>query len=229
MPKVDRAYFENKRNAILDAAERICSSKPLYKLTMKDLINQTGMSPGAVYASFSDVDDVIIGMINRLSAIEDFVGETQSILQSSESPEDKVAAMCKYFVRLIYATVGAYGKYIHELETLLSQSARVTKIQNGLHEVQMFGYVREALAEFVDAHIKSGYFSPAAQKEAVFGFAVAFLDGLNRDLILFKCYNVPAPLGITFEENDIAENFAAALIHLLNKKEAADHGNTSNQ
>ncbi|HBU12475.1 MAG TPA: hypothetical protein DEB31_07030 [Clostridiales bacterium] len=219
MPKVDETYFEKKRNAILDAAEEICAAKPLYKLTMKDVIRRTGLSPGAVYASFSDIDEVIIALINRLSDDVDFVEETDRILRDAVLPEEKITALCKYLVKLIYATVDGKGKLYYELATITTDSARTQKLKKGIHEMQMYGYVQATLVGIVEEYAACGYFTPAVALKSVYAFGVAFIDGLLRDLTLVRCYNAETPGGITFEEDDMADSFAASVLFLLNKKE----------
>lgn len=47
IPKVSEAYTENRINEILDAALEVSARKPLHKVTMKDIVRQTGLSQGA--------------------------------------------------------------------------------------------------------------------------------------------------------------------------------------
>ena len=49
MPKVNEAYISEKKQVILDATFRICMRKPVYQVTMKDVIKETGMSQGGIY------------------------------------------------------------------------------------------------------------------------------------------------------------------------------------
>lgn len=216
MPKVNEEYFENKKNAIIDTAERICATKPLYKLTMKDIVKETGLSPGAIYASFSDIDEVIIALINRLSTTVDFMDRTEQILQSTNALEQKIEQLCNYLITLIGSTVTAYGKIFYELSTVITDSARKKKIEKGMHEIQMYNYVLDALVGIIDTNIASGRFKPTVSKESVYALISAFIDGFVRDSILAKCYQYDIPYGVTFEEKDLSNAFAASIIFLLN-------------
>ena len=46
MPKVSQAYLAQKREMILDAAVQVFHRKPLYEMTMLDVIQQGGIKPG---------------------------------------------------------------------------------------------------------------------------------------------------------------------------------------
>ena len=49
MPKVSDAYFEKKRNEILDAAYAVAMEKPVYTVSMRDIIQRSGLSQGGIY------------------------------------------------------------------------------------------------------------------------------------------------------------------------------------
>lgn len=222
MPKVNEEYFENKKNAILDAVENICRTKPLYKLTMKDIIEETKLSPGAIYASFSDIDQVIIELINRMSIAVNFMDETAQILQNPNTPEEKIKEICDYFIHLIRSTVTAYGKIFHELNTVITDGIRKEKIEAGMHEAQMYNYVLHALIDTIDENIANGYFKPRTSKESIYVLLFSFLDGFLRDLIYANCYQFDIPYGVTFEEKDLPEALTASIIFLLGSTEGGE-------
>lgn len=216
MPKVNEEYFENKKNTIIDTVENICVTKPLYKLTMKDIVKETGLSPGAIYASFSDIDEVIVALINRMSVTVDFMDETEQILQKTNTPEEKIEKLCNYFINLIYSTITAYGKIFHELNTVITDAERKKKIESGMHEIQMYNYVLDALISVIGKNIACGYFKPKVSKESVYALITAFIDGFVRDATFAKCYQFDIPYSVTFEEKDLSKAFAASIIFLLN-------------
>lgn len=46
MPKVNEDYINKKKTQILDAAFRMFQQKPLYEITMLDVIKEAGISKG---------------------------------------------------------------------------------------------------------------------------------------------------------------------------------------
>lgn len=218
MPKVNEAYFENKKNGILDTVQKILREKPLYKLTMKDIIKESGLSPGAVYDSFSDIDEVIIALVNRLSVTVDFKTSTNHILQTAHTPEEKIEALFSYLLELIHSTVETYGKILHELNTALTDANRRDKVAGGIHEAQMYNYVLEATISLINENIANGYFKPTVSTESIYTLLFAFFDGFVRDLTYVKCYRFEAPMSVTFEDKDLPKALAASVIFLLNHK-----------
>jgi AcrR family transcriptional regulator len=221
LPKVNAAYFENKKNLILDTVETICKTKPLYKLTMKDIVETTGLSFGAIYASFSDIDEVLIAFFNRLRRTMDFASDTEKILQTNNPPEEKLRALFSYFLAHARATIDSYGKMHYEMSTVLTDAHRREKILAGIQEKQHYAYGLGVAIELIEENLVNGYFKVSVAKESLYALIIAFFDGIMRDLTLTKCYGFDALNHVTFEEEDLAETLTAAILSLLtiNRKE----------
>lgn len=218
MPKVKEGYFEEKRDFILDAAEQTCREKSLFKMTMKDIIKASGLSPGAVYASFSNIDEVIIALINRLSIKVDYQSVVAQIMQEGSTPEGKIEALVSYFIELVHLAVTSYGKILFELGSIYIDAQRRSVIEAGMIDLQFFNHVLVALMDVIEKNIDNGYFKPLFSKENIYAVVFSFFDGFVRDLTLVKCYQLPAPGGVTFEERDVSKVMASSIIHLLNRE-----------
>jgi AcrR family transcriptional regulator len=59
MPKVTPEHRNARRRQILDAALRCFSNQGFHRTTMKDIVKQSGLSPGAIYNHFSAKDEII--------------------------------------------------------------------------------------------------------------------------------------------------------------------------
>ena len=68
MPKVSKAYYEKKRSEIIDAAYRVCVRKPISSVEMKDIIDETGYSHGAIYRYYKDLDEVLQDLVIRVNS-----------------------------------------------------------------------------------------------------------------------------------------------------------------
>ncbi len=66
MPKVTEEYKIKKRKTIIEAAVEVLKQKPLYEITMLDVINEAKLSKGGIYLYFSDIDDLVIQTMNFL-------------------------------------------------------------------------------------------------------------------------------------------------------------------
>ena len=49
MPKVTEEYLKEKRKYILECTGEILKEKPLYTVTMRDIIKKAGFSQGIIY------------------------------------------------------------------------------------------------------------------------------------------------------------------------------------
>jgi TetR/AcrR family transcriptional regulator, repressor for uid operon len=56
---------QDRRNRILDAAERCFAQTGFHKATMQDVAGECGMSPGNLYRYFASKDDIVAGMAER--------------------------------------------------------------------------------------------------------------------------------------------------------------------
>jgi AcrR family transcriptional regulator len=59
MPKVSEQHREGRRQQIIDAAYRCFARKGFHQTTMRDIYEEAGLSPGAVYHYFSSKDDIV--------------------------------------------------------------------------------------------------------------------------------------------------------------------------
>ena len=85
MPKVSNAYKEEKNTQILDAALNIFMNKPLYEITMLDVVNKLGASKGGVYRYFTDIDHIIVTLINRETEELDYRADIDRIISTTDS------------------------------------------------------------------------------------------------------------------------------------------------
>ena len=229
MPKVKDGYFEDKKNAILDVAEKICMEKPLNKVTMKDIIDATGLSPGAVYASFSDIDEVFVALLNRISFAADYMSDVERILQENTSPEGKIDALIRYMIKQITMSSGYYGKLVSELSYVfvaIKGKERREKYRQSIKTTHISDYVNAAYVQIVEENVANGYFEPLVSKESIYAMGAAITDGLIRNLTFVKHYKYAnLPMGITFEEDDLPKAVADSIIFLLNPKGGlSEHG-----
>ena len=228
MPKVKEGYFEDKKNSILDAVERICADKPLNKVTMKDIITETGLSPGAMYSSFSDIDDVIIALVNRLNTGVDFVPRVEQILSEGQNPEDIIKNLLSYLMELINSSILTYGKIISELAFVAVEEGRGKKLKENIREIQMYDYILGTLTKVIDDNITSCYFKPILSKESIYALIFAFMDGLVRELSFAKNYKVDNfPMGVTFEEKDLPKAISESVMFLLHQGNVKGESNLS--
>ncbi|MDH5637344.1 MAG: TetR/AcrR family transcriptional regulator [Nitrospinota bacterium] len=59
MPKVDKAYLEQRRAQILKSAKACFAKNGFHKTTMRDIMKKSNLSSGALYRYFKSKEDII--------------------------------------------------------------------------------------------------------------------------------------------------------------------------
>ncbi len=80
---------EQRKNLILDVAEKIFSSKPFDDVNMRDLAKEVGISPGSIYTYFPDKETLYVEV--SLRGFQRAVNIMKDMLNSGNYSLDKVA------------------------------------------------------------------------------------------------------------------------------------------
>ncbi len=59
MPKVSQQYLDGRRSEILDAAIACFSRDGLHRTTMKEIVRESRLSPGAIYNYFKSKEEIV--------------------------------------------------------------------------------------------------------------------------------------------------------------------------
>lgn len=119
MPKMPEAFYAQKREEILDAAQRIALEKPLSHVSMKDLIRACGVSQGAIYHYFSGLDEIWLGLIQRFYDADDVLAHLRALFLQPLSPQETICLCLRELCENLRRTIPLYGKLIMELNTLV--------------------------------------------------------------------------------------------------------------
>ncbi|MFI6574581.1 TetR/AcrR family transcriptional regulator [Nocardiopsis sp. NPDC050513] len=77
MPRVSDAYLAERREHILTAAAACFAREGFHRTSMRNVIDEAGLSPGAVYRYFRSKDDIIVAIAT------DAIGTVQSVVRES--------------------------------------------------------------------------------------------------------------------------------------------------
>lgn len=91
MPKVSAAYLAARRDQILAAAARRFATAGFHRTSMQDVIDEAGLSPGAVYRYFRSKDELIEAI--SIEAMAHIASVVREALASDEPLADLVAGL----------------------------------------------------------------------------------------------------------------------------------------
>ena len=160
---------------------------------MRDIIRECGLSQGGIYRFFHNLDDVLAGLLNRYYESSDFEGQVEQIFYANVPPAQVIQKLCRYLTIYKMQTIRDYGKMIFELQALLQQNPeRRRALQDKLSSQAAYQKLRERFCDFCDLQIALCNFHPVMDKEKIYRFLFAALDGIDRDAALH--YNCDIPL-----------------------------------
>ncbi len=93
-PKPD--VSEERRSQILEAASNVFSRLGFRKARMDDIVEESGLSKGALYWYFKSKDEIIEGIISSFLDIE--MKKLRQLQQAEGSAGDRLTALCEIVV-----------------------------------------------------------------------------------------------------------------------------------
>lgn len=213
MPKVNEDYLNKKIAQILDAAFIIFEQKPLYEMTMLDVIKEAGISKGGIYRYYADIDEVIIALINRESAKNNYKNEIDEILAKSESKKATIEALFDFLANYINDSSPSLGKFQFELTVYLSNHPeKADKFKKNLTEQENGQYLISSIFNAIKEGISSGEFNPIFSIKDMFTYIITSIDGVVNKVVLQKCYGTN---GISIDVVKLFEMISSSVIYML--------------
>ena len=227
MPKVSKEYFESKRKIILDAALKVFSKKPSYTVSMKDIIKESKLSQGGVYKYYSNIDDIIISLINE-NKIE--VNPKDIIKDNYNNPKKVIFEFLKEFKNYFFESHNEYGKIFFELYPILINDKK--RLKRYTSKTNSMNHPRNWFKElfiYLDKKTEENYFNPIAKLSDIYAQIISTLYGMGEELILAKYYNkkinyiidLKGEYGIDFETklDDLVEIVYKTILFLMGSEE----------
>ncbi len=102
-----------RRAQILDAATRVFASKGFTRATIRDVARAAGIADGTIYNYFTNKDDLLIGLLDRLN---DTARRPASLAQASQAPlADSVRAYMRERVEALWSNADLFRAVLPEL------------------------------------------------------------------------------------------------------------------
>jgi AcrR family transcriptional regulator len=216
MPRVNEEYINQKRTSIIEATIAVYETKPLYQITMRDIIKQLGVSQGGIYRYFSDVDEILVEMINRCNPSGDYKGMIDEIIKNSKSSKQAVEELFEFLGNYMQENSGILGKILFELTVIMSiQPDRGRKIQSKIKDGQSGQYFIQQLNKVIRNGVAAGFFYPVIQLEQILSFISIAIDGIIMDGCLLQCYGVPQIGEIPFDIIKTVNTLKTSVLLLL--------------
>ncbi|WP_456289765.1 TetR family transcriptional regulator [Paenibacillus sp. AK002] len=173
-PRVSDEYKQQKKLEILGAARRVFIRKGYTRTVMQDIMEEAGMSRGAVYAYFGNVEHVFLEVLRY---------DDQEALRFFEP--DSPHSIWKQMLDWIKKQQEDISLIHHSLvlaraEYFLSSSYDHAK-QGDPYITERYQITVEALCGVIRKGQEQGEFRPRLEPEAIARYMISFLNGLMLD------------------------------------------------
>jgi AcrR family transcriptional regulator len=215
MPKVTEKYLENKRNFILDCASKVISEKPLYQMTMRDIIKETKLSQGAIYRYYSSLEEIYVAIANRNTPIGIIEKQMDEMISYGKEPATFILEgfriIAKY-IMLLQDTIG--GKMYFELLVLYAQNIKETEnVIAKMNFKHSLSYIQNRFMGYTLEHIENGDFKPIIPTKTLMDFIGVAMDGILDDTAISSMN------GKDIDVIGLCDTLAKSLIYFLDLKE----------
>ena len=120
LKEVSERYIENKKEDIRDAVFRVFQRKPLYEMTMLDVIIEAGLSHGGIYKYYDNVDQVIVATVNQITAQNKLIENIDQILEKAKNSKEAIKEMLLFLGRYIQEHLATIGKIQFDLTVMIA-------------------------------------------------------------------------------------------------------------
>ncbi|MGG4344972.1 TetR family transcriptional regulator [Paenibacillus lautus] len=173
-PRVSEEYKREKKFEILTAARRVFIRKGYTRTVMQDIMDEAGMSRGAVYAYFDNVEHVFIEVLRF---------DDQETLGFFEP--DPQYPIWNQLMDWVQKQQGDITRIQH---SLVLARAEFFLSSSYVHAKQDYPYITEryqltvaAMSRVIRKGQQQGEFQPRLEPEAIARYMISFLNGLMLD------------------------------------------------
>ena len=191
MPKVSEEYIVNKKQAIVDAAYRVCLRKPVEMVTMIDVIEEAGLSRGGIYRFYNDLDEVLCDMVTDMRGKYPVAKRFAELAQtaSDHTWQEMVYLTMEILADVMEEHLMDIQKINFDLTVLtINEPDRAEHILGGLKGQGNMEYLSHVALPLVAETARAQGCVPKEDPEAVFGFIGAAYAGIEKSCILSACY-----------------------------------------
>lgn len=187
MPKVSDEYTRKKRNAILDAANRLRADKPLHKINMKDVVRETGFSQGGVYRYFANIEEIWLELSRRYERDIPFRAFFKALYAKPLPPQEAMRRVLEFLgAEVGHALESGYAKLAFEFNSMyISQPELIDKEQMERQQEHSaregYGYFFAEILRYWQQCERNGSIKPRQPLPSTLLFVQIALDGLIRD------------------------------------------------
>ena len=219
MPKVTQEYIDKKRESIVDAAYRVCLKKPVQMVNIMDVIKEAGLSQGAIYRYYSNLDEILVDVITKMRRDYNIIDRLEALTKDVQTRFEIVTyQVCEVLGEAMEAHLMDIQKINFDLGVLtINEPERMAKIMKGLEGTGNNEYLATVIMpRLAVAAAKQGH-KIAGDAVEIGQYLGAAYTGIEKFCIIGACYG-PGASGDKVEPKKLFRTYAKTIIMLFGGK-----------
>ncbi|GIN94136.1 TetR family transcriptional regulator [Siminovitchia terrae] len=173
-PKVSEEYKNEKRKELIKAAKKVFIEKGYVHTSMQDIMDEAGISRGAFYSYFDNIDHVFIEVLK-----DDDKKDVQYFVPSDEGP---LWPQLKRWVEEQQYHIEAIDQTLLFAKAEFFLSSKYVKNKNNFPYIsERYNQTAEAIEKVLNEGIRKGEFRPQQSTHSIARYIISFIDGLMLD------------------------------------------------
>lgn len=173
-PKVSEEYKKERERELIEAAKKVFIEKGFVRTSMQDIMDEAGISRGALYSYFDNINHVFIEVLkyDDQKDIQYFVPSEEGLLwpQLKNWIEEQQIYIEAIDQTLLFA----------KAEFFLSYNYAYNK-DNFPYISERYNRTSEAIEEVLKEGTRKGEFRPQQSTDAIARYILSFMNGLMLD------------------------------------------------
>jgi len=158
-----------RQEQILDAAEKVFSERGLSGARMDDIVEESGLSKGALYWYYKSKDAVILALMERI--LERELRQAAKLVESPGTAGERLQSL----MRLALADIADLGRLLPLAYEFLAMASRSSSVRQAM--ATYYQRYAKLLSELIQQGIDSGEFAELDVEQAALS-VIALAEGL---------------------------------------------------
>jgi AcrR family transcriptional regulator len=158
-----------RRRQILDAAEKVFTKRGIDKARMDDIVQESGLSKGALYWYFKSKDAIVSALVEHVLISE--MREAEALIHAEGTSGERL----KLFVDLAVREYKRFENVLPLAYEFVAHAARSKTVRETV--VLYFNRYKEILAEIIKQGVDSGEFIPCDPETTAIS-VIAMYEGM---------------------------------------------------
>ena len=173
-PKVSNQYKINKRKELLEAAKRVFIQKGYIQATMQDIIDEAGISRGALYSYFNNIQHVF----EELLKLED----EMDILYFEKEEKSSFWQQLINWIKMQQKNIESINQSLLLCKTeFFLTTYRNSNETSNPYVIERYKELASSIKGFIEEGVKKEEFKPCMPSGSIALYIISFIDGLMLD------------------------------------------------